>query len=446
MEAKLRNRQRDLSRFLKQFCPTLDKPRQKVVRRSLWGILQSGCLIVVRWLRWIPDRCKSRFSRHKRLLNQLSNTAGWDHRAVLEGYQRAWARHIEPDTPLIVDLSDLPRRRARKLKYLALVRDGSDPDHRLVNGYWCLEVYADLGKGRTAPLLLEPYSIEDPQVLGENAMILRGVDRVRAATEGRGVLVMDAGADRDNLLIPWIDDQRSSVVQLKGDRHLVLDDGTRIAALHLAETLLSHRQGQSRIASCRVYLPERPDRPLYLVCKTIPGKDRPAGAAHQPQRRGRRANAAGAALLPPPLAVRGGGAIPQGPHGTGTNRLAHVRGFRSTAALGDTGDGTVDVDAAGDAIAAEVAVPQVPRKAPDKIRLLPCAGLVAGADYAAPAEVPAIEAVKRVVASSTRFPRAAGCGKTAAGGVADACEKESRDERETRRVGSGRGGGVARRV
>src|SRR5436190_2204789 len=81
-------------------------------------------------------------------------------------FQQIWAQRIDPDTPLIVDLSDLAKPRARKLKYLSLVRDGSN-DGKLVNGYWCLEVYAYLGKSRITPLLLHPYSIEDPAVLGE---------------------------------------------------------------------------------------------------------------------------------------------------------------------------------------------------------------------------------------------------------------------------------------
>jgi hypothetical protein len=281
-EARLRNRRRELVRFLDRFCPKLDKPRRKFFAQGLWGILQSCSLVVSRWLRYIPgglvpDRCAGRFSRPKRLLNQLKSPA-WDHRAVLEEYQRSWARHVEPDTPLVVDLTDLPRPRARKLKYLAPVRDGSSRDRhqpRLVNGYWCLEIYAYLCKGRTVPLLLEPYSIEDPQTLSENAMILRSVDRVLAATQGRGVLVMDAGGDRDRLLIPWVDDGRKFVVRLRSDRHLVLDDGTHVEAEHLAETLLSRRRGQIRIASCRVYLPERPGCPLYLVCKAVEGRDRP---------------------------------------------------------------------------------------------------------------------------------------------------------------------------
>jgi hypothetical protein len=272
-DARCRNRLRDLRQFIQTFCPGLDKTRNKFFRQGLWGILLSKSLIVARWLRWIPDRCKHKFYRHKRLLNQLKSK-DWDYQQVLQQYQRVWSKRVEPDTPLIVDLSDLARPRARKLKYLSLVRDGSDPDHRLVNGYWCIEIYAYWGKGRITPLCLHPYSIEDPAVLSENAEILERIEQVFNATEGRGVLVMDIGADRDNLLIPWIDDRRQFVVRLRGDRHLQLDNGVHVEALHLAEKLLAQSSDGKR-AWCRVYLPERPNDPLYLVCKRIDGQDRP---------------------------------------------------------------------------------------------------------------------------------------------------------------------------
>jgi hypothetical protein len=270
-EARRRNRRRDLEQFLNRFCPGLDKIRGRFFRQSLWGILLSRSLVVSRWLRWIPDRCRRRFYRHKRLLNQFKST-DWDHQKVIEQYQQAWASRVEHDTPLIVDLCDLAKPRARRMKYLALVRDGSD-DGKLVNGYWCMEVYAYWGKGRITPLVLHPYSIEDPQVLSENQQILQCTEQVYAATGGRGVLVMDRGADRENLLVPWIDNRRRFVIRLQGDRHLLLDNGARLPAHELAEHLLHHSGG--RTTWCRVSLPQRPAEPLYLVVKRLPGSDRP---------------------------------------------------------------------------------------------------------------------------------------------------------------------------
>jgi hypothetical protein len=247
----------------------------------------SCSLVVAKWLRWLggADRCRKRFWRHKRLLDQLKSPR-WHHDALIDRYLRAWAARVQPDTPLILDLTDLAKPRAKKLKYVALVRDGSAHDRgdrpRLVNGYWCFEAYAYWGKARITPLLLHPYSVEDPAVKGENAVILDGVDRVMAATAGKGVLVMDAGADRDRLLLPWIDKRYAFVVLIKSNRHLLLEDGTRIATDLLADTLLAHaarkhprKHPGRRIAWCKVFLPERPDRPLHLVVKSRKGQDRP---------------------------------------------------------------------------------------------------------------------------------------------------------------------------
>src|SRR5438552_540612 len=112
-DARRRNRLRDVRQFLQRFCPVLDKTRGKFFRQALCGILLSRSLVVARWLGWISDDgCHDRFYRHKRLLNQLKSDH-WDHTQVLSEHQRQWATRIDPDTPLIVDLSDLARPRAR---------------------------------------------------------------------------------------------------------------------------------------------------------------------------------------------------------------------------------------------------------------------------------------------------------------------------------------------
>jgi hypothetical protein len=270
MEARLRNRRAELRQFLNRFCPGLDQPRRRFFFQSVSGILLSGSLQVARWLRFIHDQCRDRFWRHKRLLNQI-NHGKWDHGVVLAEYQHQWGQKVEPDTPLIIDLTDLPRPRARKLKYLSLVRDGSEGG--LISGYWCLEIYARFNKHCITPLLLHPYSCEDPAVFSENATILQGVDQVLAATEGRGVLVMDRGGDRSELLIPWIDASRRFVVCQRGDRHVLLESGVHMEVSLLIDRLL--QQSGGRIVWRQVALPDRPDQPLWLLAKVRPGQDHP---------------------------------------------------------------------------------------------------------------------------------------------------------------------------
>lgn len=271
MDARRRNRLGEMRRFLSCFCPILDKTRQRFFLQATFGTLMSGSLIVAQWVRCLKDRCKCPFYTQKRLLNQLKSS-DWNHQEVLSEYQRHWGSKVEVDTPIIIDLTDLAKPRARKMKYLAYVRDGSQD--KLIPGYWCLEAYAYFNKTCIVPLLLEPYSCDDPETMSENARILRGVGQVMAATEDLGVVVMDIGGDRRELLLPWIDDTRRFVIRLKGDRHLLLPNGVRIETLQLAEHLLSQAQG-GRIVWQQVFLPERPRNPLWLVVRTFAGSDRP---------------------------------------------------------------------------------------------------------------------------------------------------------------------------
>jgi hypothetical protein len=271
-DALCRNRKRDLRQFIARFCPKLDKTRVKFFRHSLWGILCSGSLTVSKWPRFIKDGCKCPFYTQKRLLNQFKSN-DWNHQRVHKDYLQQCARSIQTDTTLIIDLSDLPRPRARKLPYVKLVRDGSD-EGRLHYGYWCIEIYAYWGKRRITPLLLDPFSIDAPDVYSENARILVAVDQVMAATAGRGVLVMDRAADRRRLLLPFLDDQRQFVIRLTGKRTLLLPNGSLLPTHILADQLLCAANDHKR-AWCKVYLPERPNCPLHLVCKTLPGSERP---------------------------------------------------------------------------------------------------------------------------------------------------------------------------
>lgn len=270
-EARRRNRLKDLRQFISRFCPTLDKTRQRFFLDATFGTFMSGSLIVAQWVRQVSDRCKCPFYTQKRLLNQLKST-DWDHGKVLSEYRKRWGARVQVDTPIIIDLTDLAKPRARKMKYLAYVRDGSED--KLVPGYWCFEAYAYFNRTCNVPLLLAPFSSEDPETKSENDRILQGVSQVMAATQGRGVLVMDIGADRRTLLLPWMDERRQFVVRLKGDRNLMLPGGVRIETVQLAEHLL-HQAQDRRIVWTQVFLPERPGHPLWLVARVFPGSDRP---------------------------------------------------------------------------------------------------------------------------------------------------------------------------
>ena len=160
---------------------------------------------------------------------------------MIEAYRQAMAKHIHPDTPIIIDLTDLAKPRAKKMKYLAYVRDGSE--HKLVPGYWCTEVYAHLKNKRVLPLALDVFSIDDPAVGSQNLQIARTVEAVNEALDGKGIWVADRGFDGLKMYETWFSLKCHFVVRQRGDRYVVTTSGVRIIERDLIEQLRTHHDG-----------------------------------------------------------------------------------------------------------------------------------------------------------------------------------------------------------
>jgi hypothetical protein len=98
------------------------------------------------------------------------------------------------------------------------LRDGSTG--QLVKGYWLIELYASVSRKNPVPILMEPFSHEQPLCPGQNPIILYAVHWVFELTEKRGVLVVDRGGNARALLEDWIDHDYRFVVRMRGDRDL----------------------------------------------------------------------------------------------------------------------------------------------------------------------------------------------------------------------------------
>jgi len=263
-----------LNEFMAPIIAKADKPRRKFLNQTVGAILLSGSLIVTEFARWIHDDCSDIFYRLKRLLNHLVSQHG-DLTAVVNSYRQTAARHIQPDTPIIIDLTDLAKPRAKRMKYLAHVRDGSE--HKLVPEYWCVEVYAHLKKKRILPLALDVFSIDDPAVGSQNLQIDRTTKSVNKVINGKGIWIADRGFDGLNSYETWFSLKCNFVVCQRGDRCVVMPNGVRIVERDLVEHL-RRRYAQANmptnIVFSKVHLPDNP-KPLYLVASWLPGGEEP---------------------------------------------------------------------------------------------------------------------------------------------------------------------------
>lgn len=263
----LRTCGKSFQRFVSCLTNQVTKPTTKFVSQLLCGMLFCSDLILTHVSSRVPDR--SRLTAvAKRFRRQLANTR-FEPKQILFNYLSLVRKVTDFDSSFIVDLTDLAKPYAKKLENIALVRD-ADQD-RLVNGYWCVEVYSIDKRNIIWPVILWPYSLEAEGQVSENQQILKVLSILdEYFGSGFGIYIFDRGFDRISLIEPFLSGKRHFIIRQRGDRTVVLANGVRMVLSDLVEHLFA-RTG-SWIVWDRVYLPDI-DRPLYVVAYRSRGED-----------------------------------------------------------------------------------------------------------------------------------------------------------------------------
>lgn len=215
--------------FVLLLAVSLSKPKARFVEEMVYGIQASQDVKLSSIGRALEEgiRLKKTVERLSWHAGQPGLGEGINGRVAMMG-----SRRVHRDTLLIVDPSDIRKEYAKRMPYLATVRDGSTGE--LAPGYWtCPIVACESSSRRMTPLHLSLWSSEAPDFVSENEQILSCVDTVRGAVADRGIWVIDRGGDRENLLHPFLDRKMRFIVRMKGDRHL-LYRGRAVAARALA--------------------------------------------------------------------------------------------------------------------------------------------------------------------------------------------------------------------
>jgi hypothetical protein len=286
----------NLHNFLKKIGKNLSVPDKKFLRDSLIGLIRCGNPIVCQMARQLPNQRTKFLSRLDRLEAHLGKDNKFDSKLKAE-LPEFWLPFVQEDTPIILDLSDIAKPFAKKMDYLATVRDGSTGE--LVNGYWLVELYASLSRKNPVPVLLEPFSHEEPYSPGQNPVVLDAVHKIFELTDKRGVLVIDRGFDGWVMFEDWLDNKYHFVARLVGNRHLLrFYSGSPVESSRTGQWLpiradrladqtptphrfhkLVKRHGKpairiTQIGWVKVRLPGR-DEDLTLVVSRLAGVDKP---------------------------------------------------------------------------------------------------------------------------------------------------------------------------
>lgn len=261
-----------LDKFMGIFSPHFSKPDLKFLSQMVYGLQTHQDVKLSQIARALNEevtlkKTEERLSRHlkKAGLGQKIN----------EQIARHAAPRIKPDTLIVIDPTDVRKSYARKMPYLATIRDGSRGE--LALGYWgCVAVACDSKSRRVLPLHQRLWSAEAPDFESENAQILQVIDTIREPTKGRGIYVMDRGGDRIKLLNPLLDRKLRFIVRCVGDRNLHFGNTVKSARelavncpLHYTDTVIKEGLETQKSLTLRygfrpVKLPERPEQ-LFLV-------------------------------------------------------------------------------------------------------------------------------------------------------------------------------------
>lgn len=286
-----------MHKFSGELSAGLGKVSSRFVEEMLFGISASGSVRLSSVARTL-DEPISMHDTHKRLSRNLADKN--IRREISAKTLEMGAKRINKDSLLIVDPSDLTKKYAKKMEYLADVRDGSEQN--IARGYWLCEVMgAEVGSSEITPLAQTLWSQEAPDYVSENHEVLSIVGKALAATDYKGILVYDRGGDRRVLYEKWAGNPLIRfIIRQRGDRNLVHKGGMK-NTLQLAEncktpyasTIIKEKDGKEKVHHIQfgfvpVRLPEHPERSLWLVVVKGFGKTPLMLLTTEPMRRNRK--------------------------------------------------------------------------------------------------------------------------------------------------------------
>lgn len=237
-------------KFSGELSSGLPKVARRFIAEAIYGIQARQSVRLTEIARSLCEEISIKKTQY-RLSRQLGRRGLWQ--GLVEGLCRMGSERVKKETLLVVDISDIAKKYAERMEYLALVRDGSEGT--LAPGYWtCSVIGTEVSEPSFIPLYNRLYSQAAPGFKSENAEIRKAISLVSEQTEKRGVWVLDRGGDRRKIIHHLLDNKLRFVIRLKKDRHLIwrgkrgsVLEHALACPLHYAETIVKDEKGKEKI-------------------------------------------------------------------------------------------------------------------------------------------------------------------------------------------------------
>lgn len=259
--------------FSNELCRDFGKVSSRFIAEVLSGISIAGSVRLSEIGRSLQEDVPL-IATIKRLSRNLTKEDFYDSlgKKILE----LGSNQIDRDSLLVIDQFRLRKKYAEKMEYLdqAPDNDGRTSDR----AYWLCDVIGwNLEPKTFTPLAQTFWSQNAPDFKGKIDQIRSLVQRVRDATEGRGIIMWNRGVHR-RLLVEWTRDESCRyLLSRPGDCRLLYNGKERtclelydICKTPYGDTVFNENEGRESACFVEygflpVRLPECPDRPLWLV-------------------------------------------------------------------------------------------------------------------------------------------------------------------------------------
>ena len=219
-----------IDRFAIKAVEGVSRPRRKFLRQMIYGMQAARDVKVSEISRGLCEEIKL-IKTENRLTRHLATE---DLTEILnDNLLKESGKRIGKDTVLAMDLSDIRKEFAKKMEHMDGIWDGSRNEK--AKGYWICEIVgAEVNGNEVTPLYSKAYSQSATGFVSENFQILDAVNKVYEATKGNGILTMDRGGARPEIIENIDKKRRSFVIRMRGDRHVVDCRGNKQSLAKLA--------------------------------------------------------------------------------------------------------------------------------------------------------------------------------------------------------------------
>ncbi len=247
MARKLREK---IAGFSGELSEGLCKTAGRFVSEMVYGIQASQSVVLTKIARTLEEPISIK-KLEERLSRQLLRK-GLGHK-IQRNLLAMGSALVSKDTLLILDPSDIRKKYAKKMQYLAKVHDGSEDE--IGNGYWtCNVVATEVDDNKIVPLVGQLYSADAPEFVSENHEILTVMDMVAGTTSKRGIWVIDRGGDRKKLIRPMLQRGYRFLIRLIGNRNLIwagkemlVEEIAKCCPLPYVETVVKIDDGKEKV-------------------------------------------------------------------------------------------------------------------------------------------------------------------------------------------------------